>query len=671
MESPTEPIAANTNTDVGKNGNMDSNNGALIAACRDGEQDLVLKLLEAGVDINQPGERGLTPLMWSCRRGHEDLAVMLCEKGAYLHAKDDIGSTAMDYNMNMDLRMVLKSRQLEALLKDKSKVDSNNKNQNKPINASPSSGSVGVSARFQKAKAEQEEREKLRLQEQRYMVKTAMNLSSPQRIGDKVEWSKVVSASDAQHSERVATIKSKLAFVQTTGIVRRNIEKFEQLFLLNQASAEQLRSTVRAAYKKLKLRDKIQLPITDAGEDETVLVDLELGGTAIFGTEWFSEEAKTYLETQVKDTIGASNQLPLLGGIYSASGTAPPVGLVVVALRRYSGEPFVAITLQALNNVSAEEVLGHHRIAVFGIHLPTNVQLLDIVVNITGSIDPADTDTSTSMEQEEEEENQDIWLEVPSVNTTPTIVTSLAPLSPETTTPSAVAVSAVRGDKSPFLDEDTEPCDTSTMKPIVLPVDTEPDEETEMEKDLKGLDAKIEAEDQKVSTEVGTEVETPETDPELEVKGGTDLVFDLGSPKSGSDIDTDEAPWSPSPAISDENGVDVEPRFLSGWVRVAQTMRLGKRRFMVLWKNMLLTFREKPDTNQLQDVSLLPTIATYQLLLTPEARVYRKFPRIRRSRPLLCVETNEKKIHFTTDKESAEIWLEALDEICFKGLSMR
>jgi len=90
----------------------------LVVACRDGDDAAVEKLLASGSDVNAAGLRGLTPLMWAVRRGHEDLAVSLCERhGANVHAKCDVGSTALDYNMNMELRTVLKQRGLKDFLK--------------------------------------------------------------------------------------------------------------------------------------------------------------------------------------------------------------------------------------------------------------------------------------------------------------------------------------------------------------------------------------------------------------------------------------------------------------------------------------------------------------------------------------------------------------------------
>jgi len=123
--------------------------GPLVEACRAGNLAEMARLLAAGADINTKGLKGMTPLHWACRKGHEDMAVQLCEHGANVHAVCAIGSTAMDYDMNMELRTVLKERGLGALLNAPEKQQQQQQQQQKSITvAAPAKkkGSAGDSA---------------------------------------------------------------------------------------------------------------------------------------------------------------------------------------------------------------------------------------------------------------------------------------------------------------------------------------------------------------------------------------------------------------------------------------------------------------------------------------------------------------------------------------------
>lgn len=57
-------------------------NTPLIEAVRAGEVNTVKELLDAGADVNEPGEQGWTPLNWAAGTGNLELVTLLVEKGA-------------------------------------------------------------------------------------------------------------------------------------------------------------------------------------------------------------------------------------------------------------------------------------------------------------------------------------------------------------------------------------------------------------------------------------------------------------------------------------------------------------------------------------------------------------------------------------------------------------
>jgi hypothetical protein len=74
-------------------------NSALWFAAQGLEPDSVpiaAALLEAGADVNQPGEFNLTPMHMACSWGHVDLVKFLHSHGARLNLMDDHGRTPIE-----------------------------------------------------------------------------------------------------------------------------------------------------------------------------------------------------------------------------------------------------------------------------------------------------------------------------------------------------------------------------------------------------------------------------------------------------------------------------------------------------------------------------------------------------------------------------------------------
>lgn len=56
----------------------------LHKACRKGQWEAVLELIDKGSDINSKDRYGLSPLHWAIRGGHIKLVCLLIEKGAHV-----------------------------------------------------------------------------------------------------------------------------------------------------------------------------------------------------------------------------------------------------------------------------------------------------------------------------------------------------------------------------------------------------------------------------------------------------------------------------------------------------------------------------------------------------------------------------------------------------------
>lgn len=98
-------------------------NKLLIGAAQNGRTDQVIKLLDAGADINAK-INSLTPLIWASSNGHTEILKLLLARGADPNIQDSHGSTAL-----MNAACNIYSDTVRVLLTEK-KVDLNRQDKN-------------------------------------------------------------------------------------------------------------------------------------------------------------------------------------------------------------------------------------------------------------------------------------------------------------------------------------------------------------------------------------------------------------------------------------------------------------------------------------------------------------------------------------------------------------
>ena len=69
----------------------------LLDACKNGNIDLVKKMLSYGADVNAKNNNGNTPLHLASRKGHTEIVKLLLEHGADANVKNNDGETAFDW----------------------------------------------------------------------------------------------------------------------------------------------------------------------------------------------------------------------------------------------------------------------------------------------------------------------------------------------------------------------------------------------------------------------------------------------------------------------------------------------------------------------------------------------------------------------------------------------
>ena len=69
----------------------------LNLAAGEGHAAVVMRLLEAGADVNATEKDGVTALHWAAKDGHTAIVMRLLAAGANVHARDEDGLTALDW----------------------------------------------------------------------------------------------------------------------------------------------------------------------------------------------------------------------------------------------------------------------------------------------------------------------------------------------------------------------------------------------------------------------------------------------------------------------------------------------------------------------------------------------------------------------------------------------
>ncbi len=75
---------------------------SLIKATRDGNQELVISLINGGVDVNQADDSGYTPLMWAARYNYLEISRLLVSANARIGIKNNAGLDAIQLAARFD-----------------------------------------------------------------------------------------------------------------------------------------------------------------------------------------------------------------------------------------------------------------------------------------------------------------------------------------------------------------------------------------------------------------------------------------------------------------------------------------------------------------------------------------------------------------------------------------
>eukprot|EP01033_Poteriospumella_lacustris_P009510 gene9509-6813_t len=197
-------------------------------------------------------------------------------------------------------------------------------------------------------------------------------------------WEGVLETSKTTERDRFATTKqntiAQFTMTKGTGLVKKRIDEWEELFVQIAASAEEMEEFLRAAQelsqhkefsKKLSGLNLTDL-ITDFAESCLVPEEFVLGDTRIYNVRLFAPVTQSYLKRMMQES--KTNHIALPCGVYGEQSAKPPIDVFAAAIRTNDDKMYIAVTVKAAAGKEDDpDVFGVRKMVVFGKDTKTQV----------------------------------------------------------------------------------------------------------------------------------------------------------------------------------------------------------------------------------------------------------------------------------------------------------
>jgi hypothetical protein len=203
----------------------------------------------------------------------------------------------------------------------------------------------------------------------------------------KSKWATALEESKLSEEQRYNMTKkqtiSQFRLTDGTGLVKKRIGEWEELFMELAASVEQLESTLAAARL---LSEKHTL---DAGElyrlqkefreNANVPIEFEMGCTKIFNAKLMDHQVASYIKRTLQEN--ATKHVALSCGVYGdQEGGKPPIDVFAAAIRTDDKTMYIALTIKPTPGCELDaRAYGIKKVAVFS---KDQSKLLERVVDV-------------------------------------------------------------------------------------------------------------------------------------------------------------------------------------------------------------------------------------------------------------------------------------------------
>ena len=171
------------------------------------------------------------------------------------------------------------------------------------------------------------------------------------RTTAKIRWDEVMNKSKSSEQQRLESVKQQTykgyrVDELGSGYVKDQIGEWEKLFMLRQATDEQVASTAAEGYRKLA-----QMNLQQASGD---VLTIEDGSTSVFRlSDLVDTDRVSLIQRLIRQAGGRS--APLRSGLYALEdGKKPPIDIIAVAIMGEDGQCFVALTVNVIKGVAKE-----------------------------------------------------------------------------------------------------------------------------------------------------------------------------------------------------------------------------------------------------------------------------------------------------------------------------
>jgi hypothetical protein len=204
-------------------------------------------------------------------------------------------------------------------------------------------------------------------------------------------WEGVLETSKTTERDRYVNTKqntiSQFKVTQGTGLVRKRIDEWEELFVQIAASAEEMEEFLRAAHALSQKKEfskklsglNLHDMISDFADACLIPEEIMLGDTRIYNIRLFAPVTQSYLKRMMQESKTNHSALPC--GVYGEQSAKPPIDVFAAAIRTNDDKMYIAVTVKAATGKEDDpDVLGIRKIVIFG--KDTKTQVMEKLFNI-------------------------------------------------------------------------------------------------------------------------------------------------------------------------------------------------------------------------------------------------------------------------------------------------
>lgn len=170
----------------------------------------------------------------------------------------------------------------------------------------------------------------------------------------RLKWQGVLHVSKESELDRFQNARnrtiSQFQLLEASGLVKKRIGEWEELFMQIAATAEQLEEFIRSAQalsmkKQQQMQGNMEEMIERFKEDCLIPENFVINDTHIYSADVFEFHVRSYFKKSLNES--KTNHVSLSCGVYGEQAAKPPIDVFAAIIKTSDGKTYVAVTVKA------------------------------------------------------------------------------------------------------------------------------------------------------------------------------------------------------------------------------------------------------------------------------------------------------------------------------------